>query len=316
MSAKQLLPRPCLEQLGDAANRGDIGETRRLVDPGRCEQGVLDFALARATCMKHLGVADYLVEHGANVNGAYGGDYGPVILASCEFLNPDGVRFLLDHGANPNLEGSFSKDTFASPLGMALGTYVRSPNKYEVVEMLLAAGAKHDQHDAVMAIHLGRTDELELLIEANPDLVDQRFDEVDYLWLPLNRGSPTLLHIAADYNEVEIGRLLLAKRAEINVPATLDVEGIGGQTPIYHTVASWTLRDPEGACMPFLKFLLEGGADLNVRANVRFETGASSCEGQTLKVTPMEFALKFQNGPVWRNTASSVELLRKSIAAG
>ncbi len=245
------------------------------------------------------------------MNGAYSDDYGPVILASCEFLNPDGVRFLLDHGASPNLDPAFSKDIFASPLRMVFGTYVRSPHKHEIVEMLVTSGAKHDQHEAVMAIHQGRNEELEVLIEKNPDLVDQRFGEVDYLYLPLNHGSPTLLHIAADYNEVNIGKLLLAKGADINAPATVDEEGIGGQTPIYHTVASWTHRVPDGACKPFLEFLLEQAADLSVKANVRFESGASSCEGQTLNVTPLEFALKFQNGPNWRNSTASIELLRK-----
>src|SRR6266849_10256085 len=44
---------------------------------------------------------ELLVSHGANVNAAWHGWY-PIIFASCETLNPVTLRWLLDHGADPN----------------------------------------------------------------------------------------------------------------------------------------------------------------------------------------------------------------------
>ena len=250
-----------------------------------------------------------LVDHGADVNAATVEDssyVGTPLLAATEMLNegPDTVALLLELGADPNLEAGGE-----TPLHVAMGTYARTPDRHGVIELLLDAGATHDQHEAVMAIHRGRIDLLAAQLDAYPELVHRRFEEVDYLWLPFNRPGPTLLHIAADYNEVEMGRLLLSRGADINARAG------SLQSPIFHTVASWSAISPGGHCLSFLELLLAHGADLTLRANVQFEThGASNCEGQVRDVTLLEFALSFADGPEWRNSQSAVALLQQQGA--
>ena len=293
-----------------AANNGDIDvASAMLAREPRLAQAPR--ALFRAAAMGKIDVVRLLVEHGADVNAATVEDssyVGTPLLAATEMLNeaPDTVALLLELGADPNLEAGGE-----TPLHMAMATYARSPDKHNVVELLLDAGATHDQPEAVMAIHRGRIDLLTGLLDADPELVHQRFEEVDYLWLPFNRPGPTLLHIAADYNEVEIGRLLLSRGADVNARAG----GSDGQSPIFHTVASWSVVSPGGHCLPFLELLLAHGADLTLRASVQFETmGASSYEGQVREVTPLDFALAFADGPEWRNSRSAVALLQEQDA--
>ena len=44
---------------------------------------------------------ELLVSHGADVNALWHG-YFPIIFAPCESLDPAALKWLLDHGANPN----------------------------------------------------------------------------------------------------------------------------------------------------------------------------------------------------------------------
>src|SRR5437763_7336096 len=44
---------------------------------------------------------ELLVSHGADVNARWHGDF-PVIFAPCESIDPAALKWLLDHGANPN----------------------------------------------------------------------------------------------------------------------------------------------------------------------------------------------------------------------
>src|SRR5258707_14063143 len=46
---------------------------------------------------------EILLAHGADVNAVWNGDF-PIIFAPCEAVNPAGLKWLLDHGANPNCD--------------------------------------------------------------------------------------------------------------------------------------------------------------------------------------------------------------------
>ena len=44
---------------------------------------------------------ELLVSYGADVNAQWHGDF-PIIFAPCEAVDPVALKWLLDHGANPN----------------------------------------------------------------------------------------------------------------------------------------------------------------------------------------------------------------------
>ena len=44
---------------------------------------------------------ELLVSHGADVNALWHGHF-PIIFAPCESMDPAALKWLLDHGANPN----------------------------------------------------------------------------------------------------------------------------------------------------------------------------------------------------------------------
>lgn len=90
-----------------AADQGNLDSFQSLLGESPVSQSELDLSRARACCNGHLEIARLLVERGADPNGQYPTaeeepDYGPAILASCEFLCFEGVKFLLEQGASPH----------------------------------------------------------------------------------------------------------------------------------------------------------------------------------------------------------------------
>ena len=72
------------------------------------------------------------------------------------------------------------------------------------------------------------------------------------------------MHACAEYGELEAVKLAVELGADVNARERIDGEGYGNQTPIYHTVTSW-----QNCAFPVLEWLIERGADLTVKANLR-----------------------------------------------
>lgn len=130
--------------------------------------------------------------------------------------------------------------------------------------------------------------ELAELLDANPDLLHQRFSDLDFgttagRMLTLRGG--TLLHVAAEFQTIHAARLLLDRGADVNATAMVDETGIGGQTPIFHAATQGN-----DAGLPLVQLLVERGADLTVRAKV---PGHYEAPGEVLECTPIEYALRF-----------------------
>ena len=137
-----------MKDLISAVEQGNLEVTKELFSTGTFSQVEKDLALGRACCYGQLDVASFLVEQGADPNGRYmdgeSDDYGPVILASCEFLKAEGVLFLLDQGANPNGYPPDSTHTqCCTPLEMVNNTYAKNEEgKRRCIDGLIAAGAE------------------------------------------------------------------------------------------------------------------------------------------------------------------------------
>ena len=68
---------------------------------------------------------ELLVSHGADVNALWHGHF-PIIFAPCEALQPAALKWLLDHGANPNCRDHGYKTGAHSYAGTALDYVVAS----------------------------------------------------------------------------------------------------------------------------------------------------------------------------------------------
>ena len=269
---------------GDNAEGPDqVAIVRLLIESGADPQ---DDVLSRAATQGNVRVMEELLVHGVDPATHYGGG---TIMGPCESLNPDGLRFLLEHGADPNY-----RDRDGSALDMVLNTYQHA-HREECLELLVQAGA-NCADGAEMDILRGRTDLLRARLAGNPRLVDAHSgfrQEGETVFggffggAPLHR--PTLLHICAEYGTIEAARVLIAAGADVNRRAQPDREGFGNQTPVFHAVTSNHNRS-----FPVLGLLLENGADLAVKANIRVP-GPESGFTPLREVTPREYAARYPN---------------------
>src|SRR5215472_8274088 len=98
-----------------------------------------DGPLMRAALVGHrIPMMELLVSHGADVNALWGG-YFPIIFAPCESVQPASIKWLLDHGANPNCPQPRSKYP-GTALDYVIATYGRSSELGSCIDILLDAG--------------------------------------------------------------------------------------------------------------------------------------------------------------------------------
>jgi ankyrin repeat protein len=156
-----------------------------------------------------------------------------------------------------------------------------------------------------MALHRGRIDLLEQHLARDPGLLARRFSSAAIY--PAEVGcepdaglhvtpvdGATLLHLAMEYDELEIARWLLDRGADPNARSGSDA----GPTPLFHAVATLGSRDDAKA-----RLLLERGADPNARATFTKQLhhmGDPERERPRtfLDVTPLAYAAQFQE-PRW-----------------
>src|SRR5688500_17676648 len=250
---------------------------------------------------------ELLVSHGADVNALWHGQF-PIIFAPCESMDPDALKWLLDHGANPNCRDhgyQFGGHSYpGTALDYVMASYGRSPEHLSAcIDALLDAGGE-TRYDVpgVLPLLRGRLDRLTELIDADPTLVRKCFSELDCgqtggRSLLLQGG--TLLHVAAEYGHPAAAALLLDRGADVNARATVDEAGVGGQTAIFHAVTQF-----EDDGLPVAQLLIERGADLTLRVKL---PGAYERLGEIVECTALGYASLF-GGPRERRT---VMLLRE-----
>lgn len=287
-----------------AANVGQNEIVQMLRDLGADD---VQFAFGRACLQGKLDTARQLYEMGARPTPGF-------IMGPCETLSGTGLEFLLDLGAEI-ADGHGDK---LAPIALILETYSRNPEgKHHCLELLTARGVGLPDTPP-MAIHRGRLDLLQNHLRRDSGLLERTFSHEDIFPRALGchkdkslalHGTPiaggTLLHIAIDYDEMEIARWLLKRGADANVPAAIDAEGFGGHTPLFGCVVSQAHRCGRQKDASAAKLLLDHGADVKARASLRKRL--RFVEDETMHeyhdVTPAEWGAQFHD-QAWVNQAA------------
>lgn len=140
--------------------------------------------------------------------------------------------------------------------------------------------------EALSAILHSDVQGLASILDENPAWLCEAFDATNDLQeagAAIDLRGATLLHIAVEFGERACVELLLNRGADINARARV-IDGIGGQTPIFHAIAN-----PKASEHGLLGFLLERTApwiDMSTRVSFR-RLGERIGE-----VTPLEYALR------------------------
>ncbi len=256
-----------------AANLGRNDIIRVLV-----ELGAKDFqhALDRAVLQSKIDTAELLY-------GFMGSPPPPADLLSgpAYTLSASGTAFAFRVGAR--VKDANGKRL--APVDVVLETDSRNPDaKHAILEMYVASGFELPD-TPVMALHRGRIDLLEAYIDRDPLILNRTFSHEE-IYPPemgchdeilATQGTPlagtTLLHLCADYDELEIAEWLIAKGADVNARSAIDANGFGGYTPLFCTVVSqpnfWMNYQGRPQAAPFTELLLRHGADTSVRASLR-----------------------------------------------
>jgi len=225
-----------------------------------------DGPLMRAALVGYrLPMMELLVANGADVNAEWSG-YFPIVFSPCESVEPVSLKWLLDHGANPNCARAERKYP-GTALDYVIQSYSRTSNLPLCIDLLLQAGAVTKyQEPSVMDLLRGHLGTLAAALEKDPSLVHRRFAELDFGATATRRltlAGATLLHVAAEYCSPAAVSLLLEHGADVNARAAVDDLGIGGQTPIFHSASQF------GDCgLEVTRLLLEKGADLSIRVKL------------------------------------------------
>jgi ankyrin repeat protein len=279
-----------------------------MIDHGADVHEAGDSPLHRAALdSARIPMMELLVANGADVNGVYK-DRFAVIHSPCETVDAETLRWLLDHGADPDCAQVDGRIRLTA-LDYVLGSYMRTPELSACIDILLAAGGT-TRYDvpSVLTLLRGRADELAAQLAAAPALVHARFPALDIgtsgeRMLTL-RGA-TLLHVAAEYDwTARMATLLIDAGADVNARADVGDDGVGGQTPLFHAVTHGAVTHE---WLPVTRLLIARGADVNVRARV---PGHYERDGEVLDCTPLGYARRFSGGVA----SSTVRFLREHRA--
>jgi hypothetical protein len=172
-----------VEPLPKAARGGDIEEIRRILQGGQFTQLDLDQGLAHAlwydgpSWVVRKAIADLLLEYGADPNGQYGSNFGPIIFGTGG--SPEGLQYLIDAGADVTFPPIQTKYGAVCPMSQALGPYIRDnkDRKHRCIDILLKHGAyiPPEVSPPILAIHRGDAAQLGELLDHNRELLTRRY---------------------------------------------------------------------------------------------------------------------------------------------
>jgi ankyrin repeat protein len=159
--------------------------------------------------------------------------------------------------------------------------YTRSDRFAACLRLLLEHGAVPDDPLAVPVL-LDDPDAIAAMASQTPDYTRQRVT-MSSAFTPL--AGVSLLHVAAEFGHVAAARALLALGADVNDRADVDADGLGGHTPLFHTVNAHADRS-----QPVTHLLLEAGAAVDARVAGLVWGRGFEWETALFDLTPLSYA--------------------------
>lgn len=194
------------------------------------------------------------------------------LLDAFEGHSPDEIRRVLAAGVS-----AIDPIKGQRPIDALISFYPRTARFADCLRVMIEAGATIG--DPVLEA---------LLLDDDQALADPsqlKDTRITVLTAFTSTRGVTPLHICAEFNSLRCARRLIDAGADVNARADIDGEGVGGHTPIFHTVN--TIRD---YCRPMMELLVEAGADLDVRARTILWGDAMPWETLVYDVTPISYA--------------------------
>jgi cytohesin len=191
------------------AGRSDIAAMLRA--RGASEAGLGDDRLVEAMDRGDLVAAREAVRSGANPNARYTNRLGgrPAIINAVDQSSTEGVRMLLEAGADPNA---------TDDLGSTAMHAAARVGSDETIRLLLRAGARPDVRDRnqwtplLQAAHSGRARAVEALIEGGAGIEEPAHDGATPLMIAANGGDV----MAREAMNVEAAEALIRLGANVN----------------------------------------------------------------------------------------------------
>src|SRR6516162_602005 len=198
------------------------------------------------------------------------------LLSAFDGHDVESIRAALDAGADP-----CSPIQHKLPVNWLREEYTRSDRLADCLRLLFERGAVLDD-PAVAPVLLNDANAIRAAVRATPSLLGHR--------TTLNSSftslvGVSLLHVAAEYGNLDAARTLVEAGADVNATAAVDEHGLNGHTPLFHTVNSIGNRSE-----PIMRLLLATGARSDVRlAGITWGKGYE-WETTFFDVTPVSYA--------------------------
>ncbi|MEO5580695.1 MAG: ankyrin repeat domain-containing protein [Gemmatimonadaceae bacterium] len=198
------------------------------------------------------------------------------LLSAFDGHDVDGVRSALDAGADP-----CSPVRGKLPVNWLLEEYTRSDRLVDCLRLLFERGAVLDD-PAVAPVLLNDADAIKAAVNETPSLLEHRTTLISSF---TSLVGVSLLHVAAEYGNLNAARALVEAGADVNATAAVDEHGLNGHTPLFHTVSSNGNRSE-----PIMRLLLASGARADVHvAGINWGKGYE-WETTFFDVTPIAYA--------------------------
>ena len=204
-------------------------------------------------------------------------DYLQKIIGDFEIHSVEGIKECFENGVDPNQLVN-GKPLFYVLINM----YLRGPLFKDCIKTFVDFGLLFDDK-ALLSVLLDDATSLDKLLTADKELLLKKYS-LDCTFTPLHDAS--LLHICAEYNHLSCAEILVKHGADINSKAGLDVDGFGGQTPIFHTV-----NQHANTCVDVMQYLVSQNADLSL--TVKGLIWGKNYEWETFipSVNPISYAM-------------------------